>query len=746
MVTRILCIVLLCGLQLIAAAQEKLYYEYPGPQVLEGAKEKVLAWAGGMNAPQFVQADLNNDGVKDLILFETGHGVKTFICSGSGSSVRYGYAPEYQHTFPELLNYIKLIDYNRDGIADLIHRGSVGYAVYKGYYNNENKLAFRFYKDLYYLLQGSGSINAYCEPMDIPGVADVDNDGDIDFLSFDISGGFINFYRNCQVENQLPNDSIVICLKDNCWGKTFQGVFRTQVLATSCSQGGISCKGCPQSDDGKTTHTGNTLCLYDYDRDGDMDYFTGNVSYPEVQYVQNGKVDLSYGIDTMIAQDTVWGSNGKDVNINTWVASFVIDADNDGDTDFVFTPHSTAAENYHSAVLYKNTGTQNTPSYIFTSDSFLVADMIDAGSGSYPVFYDYNKDGKKDLLVGSDGYYNTITGTKIATVAYFENTGTLTQPQFTLRDRNLLNLAVVGYRGTALAIGDLDNDGKDDLVLGHSNGTISFYSNTAASNTVQPVWTLSQQGVNDKDGTPINVGGFAAPCIYDIDKDGKPDLLIGCQAGYVFYYKNVAASSALSLQFGTSMLGGMKSGSQFSEGYSTVYIGRIDNTTAEYIMLGSLDGEISKYDGFQAGNVTSAYTRVDSLYSRLLISRRTAPAFTDLDGDNKFDLILGNDLGGLHYLKQYFNADLEMIGSYDDTYNLYPNPAANEITIERKKAKYPEPISVRIIAPTGQVLITQDMTTTEKITINTSALPAGVYYCIIMQDAKRIAKPLVILR
>jgi FG-GAP repeat. len=730
---------------MVAVAQEKIYFEHQGPQVLESGREKSLAWAGGINAPQFAQADLNNDGTKDLVLFETGHSVKTFICSGSGSSTTYRYAPEYQYTFPELLNYIKLVDYNRDGIADLIHRGGAGYAVYKGFYNNENKLAFSFYKDLFYFLQGSGDINAYCEPMDIPGVADVDNDGDIDFLSFDISGGFINFYRNCQEDNLLPKDSIVICLKDNCWGKTFQGVWRTQVLAMPCSQSGVSCKGCPENENNRTTHTGNTLCLYDYDRDGDIDYFTGNVSYPEVQYVQNGRIEHSYGIDTMVAQDTIWGVGGKDVHINTWVASFVIDAENDGDDDFIFTPHSTAAENYKSAILYRNNGTQSAPSYFFVSDSFLVADMIDIGAGSYPVFYDYNKDGLQDLLVGSDGYYNATTATKLGAIAYFENTGTSSQPQFTLRNRNLLDLSGVGYRGVALAIGDLDNDGKDDLVLGHTNGTVSFYTNTAATNTVQPVWVLSQQGVKDKDGVDINVGGFAAPCIYDIDKDAKPDLLIGSQAGYVFYYKNISAGSGLSLQFGTSMLGAMKAGNQFSEGYSTVYVGRVDNTNTEYIMLGSLDGEISKYDGFQSGNVTTAYTRVDSFYSRLKISRRTAPAFADLYGDNKYDMVLGNDLGGLHYLKQYFNAGVADVNVSEAEVNIYPNPAANEVTIERI-GNTAALASVKIIAPTGQILISKELTLDRKTTINTSVLPAGLYYCVILNEGKQIAKPLMILR
>jgi hypothetical protein len=108
-------------------------------------------------------------------------------------------------------------------------------------------------------------------------------------------------------------------------------------------------------------------------------------------------------------------------------------------------------------------------------------------------------------------------------------------------------------------------------------------------------------------------------------------------------------------------------------------------------------------------------------------------------------MVLGNDLGGLHFLRQYFNADVDVVSDKEDKYKLYPNPAANNVTVEREGG-ITAPVSIKIIAPTGQAFITQDMIATSKITIDTSVLPAGIYYCIIKQDAIQIAKPLVILR
>src|SRR5690606_38523305 len=99
-------------------------------------------------------------------------------------------------------------------------------------------------------------------------------------------------------------------------------------------------------------------------------------------------------------------------------------------------------------------------------------------------------------------------------------------------------------------------------------------------------------------------GNFAAPFIYDIDKDGKKDLIIGCQLGYLYYYKNTNTSAGtLSLQKITDKLGNVKANpkSLFS-GFSVPYIGKMDNTGTEYLVLGSDIGDLFRFDGFQSGN------------------------------------------------------------------------------------------------------------------------------------------------
>jgi hypothetical protein len=53
---------------------------------------------------------------------------------------------------------------------------------------------------------------------------------------------------------------------------------------------------------------------------------------------------------------------------------------------------------------------------------------LDAGSWSAPTVYDWNSDGKKDLLIGQS---STVNGSTTGKINFFENIGTDSNPLFT---------------------------------------------------------------------------------------------------------------------------------------------------------------------------------------------------------------------------------------------------------------------------------------------------------------------------
>ncbi len=912
----VFCTALIAGSSVTSTAQQIKYR----PDTLWRAydnsnKEKSLAFAGGFNNPQFGIGDLNNDGKQDLVIFEKGSvQIKTFLNFGTPGNPDYRYRPRYERNFPvrngtrAVGSYMKMLDLNCDNVPDIVTRGTAGFSIYYGYYNN-NELFFNYYKDLYYspltatpegfesvtfptngwsvvnnnnlgwsrvtsgvspavtprtgsgmaqfranamsagstallisrnfrlspnlksegkvsfwiyrdnasaaesnavylggiarsrhinlpdtkpadgwyeytfpipfhvvgntfhfIFQGTsrsgnniyiddiqfvtsnifGDVNAYVDPGgDIPGIADVDNDGDYDFFSFYIGGGFISYYKNYQVEEGLPCDTIHINMKDGCWGKIYQGVTTVQTLGMSCNAFQ------PPVPPAKVTHTGNTMCMFDYDGDGDIDYLNGGVSFNSIQLLTHGRVEYGHPRDTVIAQDTTWQTSGFMYNSQQFPAAFYVDIDQDGKNDILISPSAElASENYRNIAYYKNTGTSTLPVFTYQHDTLLVEDVIDLGAGSFPMLYDYDKDGRLDLFVGGDGYFQS-DGRLKARIAYYRNTTNGSARSFTLQTGDFLNIDALNMAGAYPAVGDLDNDGLDDLVVGHDNGTISFYRNMASSASVQPQWQLTELVLKDAAQNDIDSFRNAAPFIYDIDQDGKPDLLIGGQNGWIALYRNIGGNGQLALQHQTSRLGGVRADAwNFLQGYSAPYIGKIDNSGTEYLMIGSNSGRIMQYTGFQNGNITQPYQVVDSVFhdlNRILgeySGFRSVPRFGDLDRDGTYEMVLGNILGGVTMFTQQDVTSASDISRNTGSVKIHPNPSRDQVNIQWEQTfAGGNEVTVSLSNISGQRVMVQKFASAEfNAKLDISTLSPGMYFCEVVSATQRLVSKLVIVR
>lgn len=742
----IIAILTMFSIQSFAQYQGDVYRQFSDATVLDmNNKPLSLAWTGGANKPQLAMADLNKDGRKDLVIFEDYVSLKTLIATAPGV---YKYDSKYEGNFPTMNGYFNLIDFNQDGIADLVHRSMAGVGVYYGYYS-DNQLKFKYYKDLYYT-NSSGQVNLHVAPASIPAFADMDGDGDIDIISYDVWGTQIDHYRNCQKEDGLPNDSIKICVLDNCYGKTYQNFERKQVMNYNCQQWGTTCKGCG-SPSNKGTHGSNTLCFIDIDSDGDLDHFNGNESFADIQFFYNGK--NLYGVDSVIAQDTIWKSNGVDMIMPNFPAAFVLDIDHDNDEDLLFTPTALNSENYNSINFYENIGNNSNKNFVHKTSNKFINQMIDMGMGSYPVLYDFDKDGKKDLFVGADGFYQHPSGLNKSKIAYYKNTSTTTGSySFVLQTDDFLGLYAMNFQGSALAIGDLDNDTLDDLVIGRTDGTFAFFKNTAASDTVAPIWQLTTNVIRDlTTSKDLDVGDYATPCIYDIDNDGKNDLISGSQFGDLYYYNNYSTTPGmLQVREVTSNLGGVKITDPYEPyAYSAPYFGPVDDTQIDYLVVGCQWGELYRFDGFQNGAMPAQYTMIDSMYSYINVGKRSAPAFGNVDNDNQnlHEMIIGNVLGGLNFYKQDFKVHInDRVAGSKDVLS-YPNPAGNVLNIKWAKGFEQGPISVQLVSVTGQTILNQTFDAQKtgcSLVLNDVA--SGTYYCIVQSGSNKSVLPVSVLK
>ena len=716
------------------------YYRYDSIPVIIGADTLLdNAWAGGFNSPQFSEIDLNGDSIKDLFVFDrNGNVIKTFLNKGVPGEVSYVFAPEYIPLFPELNNWVLLVDYNCDGYEDIFTHGIAGIAVYRNDYALNDTLAFTLVTSILKSDYHPNYLNLYVSSVDIPAIADIDNDGDIDILTFGVVGTIVEFHENLAMDSTGTCDTLMFNLADNCWGTFYENSLSNGVTYP------INCRTEPYDGDYDKVnrHSGSTLLTLDIDQDHDKELVLGDISYPNLIIVINGG-DSSYA--SITAHDTLFPryvTNTVPAIIEVFPASFYLDVNNDGVKDLLAAPNTqNASVNKHSAWYYRNDSLDDLPDFHFVKDDFLQNEMIELGKGCNPVFFDADADGLQDIIAGNYGYFH-ISGNYPSGLAYFRNSGSLQAPAFTLDTINYMDIMNYNLNGVYPAFGDLDADGDEDMIIGDYTGVLHYYENTAGSGNPAD-FILSQANYMN-----IDVGAFAAPQIVDVDRDGDNDLLVGEESGTVNYFENIGnPQAALFSDIPTNdFFGGVDAMPQCCTGYSSPVLTEFDSTGAYYLLLGTERGVIQIFSNID-GNLNGTFTLADSIETN---SYRIRINVADINNDQKAEIIVGENGGGMHILT---TNDINIPVADHTTpvmpfdFNIYPNPANNDVFLRFDRNINTDGL-VEISDVLSNLLITKKITCTrsarpQHISINN--LKKGVYYVSVKIDQRRVVKRIVVL-
>jgi|GEM_PF-1601457 len=305
----------------------------------------------------------------------------------------------------------------------------------------------------------------------------------------------------------------------------------------------------------------------------------------------------SVGAISLGAQTIFPISNLVDIAIN--------DFDGDGKLDIA------AASTSGNLIIIRNTSTPGNLSFTTITSSATTVIPVSISSG------DFDKDGKPDVLV-SNGY----------TVSILKNNSTIGNIAFASKVDFNLGVIALNNKGY-MSLADFNMDGKLDLAIGDTwAGVIYLFKNTSTSTAIS--FGPRSAPLQMTDGLMTLAAG-------DLDGDGKPDLVAACSSQYipqhpVCTFRNTSTGD--SITFGSAVYYGLYN--NINDNIQVASIsdlngdGKPDIATGDW-SFASVLGNISTDTARFSPNVYY-YNFSSTDLSQAMIT-------CDMDGDGKPDLV-----------------------------------------------------------------------------------------------------------
>jgi hypothetical protein len=679
---------------------------------------------GGFNSPVFTQIDLNGDGNNDLLILDrVGNRISTFTYNPAATPIKYEYAPRYISLIPPIHDWVSSYDFDCDGDLDLFTYFNNSIGVWKNDFTQSAGINFSLLTSQINSHYAAGVSPIFSTQVNLSAFEDVDNDGDMDILTFTNSGNFIEYHKNYSIDSLGVCGQLIFKVEPDCWGHfRLSGLTNSALLNQNCATNRFANRD-------NHLHSGSVLTVLDQDCDGDVDLINGDILGSNLLYLENGGIADSASI---VQQDSIFPAYNTSVNLQNLPAAFYFDADGDGIKDLIVTPFATVGEDLKNVLFYKNTGDNCQNNFSFVKNNFMIDQMVDVGTSSNVTFFDVDGDGKKDLIIGNDYAYNSNPILQYSSLSFYKNMSTAGNASFQFVTNDWLNLSALAQFGLYPAFGDLDGDNDEDLLLGNADGTLIYYKNIGVTT---PNFVFSSPNFQS-----IDIGNNAAPQIVDVDRDGKNDLLIGERSGVLNYYKNNSTGSNLLFTLQTSNFGGVNvSAPNAITGYSNPLL--FDNGNGYELLVGSEAGLVYYYQNID-NNLSGVFLLVDSTFDDIYEPKRVTLSMFDYNLDGKKDLMLGNGAGGIRgYLGQLNNAISE--NQYVELlFDVSPNPLINENVIVLKFSSEVINAKLKMTDVTGNVIF-ESIVNEQYFNLDLSKVMTGTYLIAVSQNGRMFSKKII---
>jgi hypothetical protein len=685
-----------------------------------------LPWAGGLNSVQVNTMDLNGDNKQDLVLFDRmANKLITFINENN----QFVPAPDYEALFPaEVTQWILLRDFNCDGKKDIFTSDPFGMVVFVNITKAGEQLQWRPYNPGFPLLTKgfTSNINLKVNESDIPVIEDIDSDGDLDILNVRFVGiGTVEWHKNLTKERTGTCDSLQLERVTQNFGNFEE---------CTCGEFAFG-QTCAELNGGRIQHAGGKAMLsLDLNNDGDHEILFSEEDCPVVYMLENQGTREDALMTTAVRYPIQ-----TPIGFLTFPATFYEDVDFDGLKDLVASPNL-YSRNFLSINLknsmwyYKNTGTTALPQFTFQKTNLWQDEMIDVGDYAVPALIDADGDDDLDLFVSN--YTNSDYS---GSVAHFENTGTASDPEFKFITADYINLSLANHYNIKVQFADINNDGTLDFT----------YTGTNLQNGSTTLYYVPNQSTRALDfsgqtlsSTNFTIGQTENVHITDINQDGLTDLLIGKSNGAVEYWRNQGIADEFKYTLEDESYYGL--GPSIERQSPALAVGDLDADGRADLIIGNQKGFLSIYGDFRAQNTNLEpiknllYNFQTETYETKNLGGRVWPVIANIFNTDKPAIMVGNTLGGLHILKNDGGKDLPD----EPVIDLFPNPVMKN---GEMKIKADRNVLVQFYTLLGQKLSdSYFIPGNQEYPIIISGLSSGIYIARFSVGGKTIGKKFIV--
>ncbi|MHB8883188.1 MAG: FG-GAP-like repeat-containing protein [Thermodesulfovibrionales bacterium] len=243
------------------------------------------------------------------------------------------------------------------------------------------------------------------------------------------------------------------------------------------------------------------------------------------------------------------------------------------------------------------------------------------------LFFDMDNDGSDEMIVGSrDG-----------SLRLYRNTGSREAPRWSLEPHYFDGIRAGAF--SAPAVGDLDRDAIPEVMIGaggfsDDSGRVVLYKN--AGTLREPLWTVAE-------GVSIHAGKDATPVLFDIDADGRLDLIVGNADGKLTFFRNRSAGRTIAFEKETGFFEGIRLGMYVVPAVASVG-GRI------VIIAGDSMGKLSLLEGSRRGGANWSRSSL-----KIVMENFAAPTFIETGDSQRKDLVVADGNGRLFYYRNRKN-------------------------------------------------------------------------------------------